>query len=242
MRKGTLDCLPLMVAAMVLAGAAAPAVEQAPAGPAGHWEGVIRVPDRDLGIAVDLFLGAETKWEAAITIAAQNIKGMPLADVSVKGDAVHFAMKGVPGDPTFAGTVSKDGKSITGDFSQGGMTMPFTLAWKGEAIRPSKAASTAIDASVEGKWEGALETGGGTLRLALALSNKDGKGAATIVSLDQGGAEIQATAVVQTGLRLRLDVAVISAAFEGELKDGQLVGTWTQGPASLPLTFKRVQP
>ena len=27
--------------------------------------------------------------------------------------------------------------------------------------------------------------------------------------------------------------------YDGDLKDGQLTGTWTQGPGTLPLTFKR---
>jgi hypothetical protein len=43
--------------------------------------------------------------------------------------------------------------------------------------------------------------------------------------------------VVQEGSRLRLDVSVISATFEGEVKGGQLAGTWTQGGGSLPLVF-----
>ena len=58
-------------------------------------------------------MNADAKWEGA--------------------SAVSFVMKGVPGNPQFAGTVSKDGTSIAGDFSQGGVTLPFTLTWKGEA-------------------------------------------------------------------------------------------------------------
>jgi len=31
----------------------------------------------------------------------------------------------------------------------------------------------------------------------------------------------------------------VGGSYEGDVKDGQIVGTWTQGPGSLPLTFKR---
>ena len=34
-------------------------------------------------------------------------------------------------------------------------------------------------------------------------------------------------------------VAMIGGTFEGELKGGELVGTWVQGPGTLPLVFKR---
>jgi hypothetical protein len=194
---------------------------------------------RPIRIAVDLFTEADVKWAGAITIAAQSVKGLPLADVSVKGDAVSFAIKGIPGDPKFAGTLSRDRKSIAGDFAQGGVSLPFTLSWKGEATRPAKATSTALDRGLEGTWEGTVDAGGTPLRLVLKLSNKDGKGAATFVSLDQGGAEIPATAVVQEASRLKLDLSAISAAYDGEIKDGQLVGTWSQGGGSRPLIFKR---
>jgi hypothetical protein len=239
MTKKTLARLTLLLAAIAGAGAV-PVRAQEPAGPAGHWEGAIQAPDQNLAIAVDLFAEADGKWAGAISIATQNVKGLPLGDVSVKGDAVAFSMKGVPGAPTFAGRLSKDRKSIAGDLSQGGATMPFTLAWKGEAVRPAKPASTAIDSSLEGTWEGTLDAGGTRLRLVLKLSNQGGKGAATIVSVDQGGAEIPATSVAQAGSRLKLDVSAIAAAFEGEVKEGQLAGTWSQGGGSLPLVFKRV--
>jgi hypothetical protein len=32
---------------------------------------------------------------------------------------------------------------------------------------------------------------------------------------------------------------MVSGTFDGELKGGELAGTWTQGPLNLPLVFKR---
>ena len=85
---------------------------KSPSGPVGHWEGPIQVPGQELAISVDLALNAEARWEGTIAIPTQNVKALPLSDITVKGSAVGFAMKGVPGDPQFAGTVSKDGRQV----------------------------------------------------------------------------------------------------------------------------------
>ena len=108
----------------------------------------------------------------------------------------------MPGDPKFTGTLSPDGKAISGDYSQGGGTMPFTLAWKREATREVIPASTPITKEFEGTWEGALDVGGKTLRLVLTLTNADGRGVASIVSVDQGGAQIPAASVQQNASHL----------------------------------------
>lgn len=211
---------------------------QVPAGPSGHWEGTIEVPGQALGFAIDL-AEREGKWDATITIPAQNIKGFALSDVAVKGDTVGFAMKGVPGDPRFAGKVSKDGRSISGDFSQGGQTMPFTLAWKGEAKFEAAPKSTPITSEIEGSWEGALNANGTVLRLVLKLSNREGGATGTLVSVDQSGTELPITSIVQSASHLKLIVSAVGGAFEGDLKDGQIAGTWTQSGTSLPLVLKR---
>ena len=67
----------------------------------------------------------------------------------------------------------------------------------------------------------------------------DRRAAGTLVSLDQGGAETPITSIAQTAAHLKLTVATIGASYDGDLKEQQVAGTWTQGPGSLPLTFKR---
>jgi hypothetical protein len=47
-------------------------------------------------------------------------EGFPLSPISVEGETVTFSMKGVPGDPLFKGKISKEPRSIAGEFSQGG--------------------------------------------------------------------------------------------------------------------------
>jgi hypothetical protein len=205
----------------------------------GHWEGAIQVPAQELNIQVDL-APAAGDWEGAISIPAQGLKGFPLTTVAVKGNTVTFAMKGVPGDPVFTATLSADGKTLSGTLAQGGGTVPFALTRAGEAKFERPPDSTPITKELEGSWEGALDVQGTTLRLVMKLGNgQNGRATGTLISVDQGGAEIPIASIVQTGAHLKLVVPSIVGSYEGDLKDGQVTGTWTQGSRSLPLVLKR---
>jgi hypothetical protein len=98
--------------------------------PAGHWEGAIEVPGSPLEINVDLTVDEEGVWTGDISIPAQMAQDVPLINVNVDGKSVTFAME-VPGDPTFIGTLSEDGNTISGPFTQGGVELTFTLTRKG---------------------------------------------------------------------------------------------------------------
>ena len=205
----------------------------------GHWEGAIQVPGQELKIEVDL-APAGDQWEGTINIPAQNLKGFPLSSISVQADTVTFLMRNVPGEPTFKGTVSKDGKQLSGDFSQGGGTVPFSLTRTGDAKIERPAKSTPVSSELEGSWQGTLDVGGTMLRLVLRLANKPGgPAAATLVSVDQGGVEVPVASIVQSGSRLVLVLPTIAGSYDGELKDGVLTGKWTQGSNTWPLVFKK---
>ena len=229
----------LLVALLLTAAGRGIAGAQPATSPAGHWEGAIDVPGQALEIHVDL-ASKDGAWMGTITIPVQNLKGFPLSDITVAGTAVGFAMKGVPGEPRFAGTFSADGKTIAGDFSQGGGTLPFKLAWKGDPKFEEPTKSTEITPEFEGSWEGALDVQGTVLHLVLKLTNHPGGATGVLVSVDQGGAEIPIGSITQTLSHLALAIKLINASYAGDLKDGQIVGTWTQGPGSWPLVFKRL--
>jgi hypothetical protein len=206
----------------------------------GHWDGAIQVPGKALGIQVDLAKNAKGEWMGTIDIPAQHLKSFPLSSVAVKGNAVSFLLKGPPGDPKFDGTVSADGNSLSGNFTQGGAALTFGLKRTGEARIETPAKSTAISKEVEGAWEGTLDTGGQQLRLTLKMTNQaDGTAAGTMISVDQGGAVIPITTITQKGSSLKLELKSINGVYAGEVKDGTLAGQWTQGPGTFPLVFKR---
>jgi hypothetical protein len=99
----------------------------------GHWEGAIILPTGELQIKVDLSRQGD-QVSGTIDIPQQGAAGLPLAGIEIDGSAITFAIKGVPGDPTFKGKLS-DG-AITGDFVQGGGSFEFKLGR--DAVEPPK--------------------------------------------------------------------------------------------------------
>jgi hypothetical protein len=232
-----------MVSAVVFAGGLvlAPAVSAQTPSAAGHWTGVLDTPAQPLDVEVDLKPDAPPAWVGTISIPAQNLKAFPLS-VEVQGTAVSFVMANVPGTPTFKGTLAADGATISGDFSQGGGSIPLKLTRKGDAVFTAPAKSTVITKDLEGTWNGSLAAGERTLRLTLKLANGPDAATGSIVSVDQRGVEFPITTITQAGSQLTLELPSIAGSFSGELKDGKLIGTWRQGPGSAPLEFTRATP
>jgi len=100
----------------------------------GHWEGHITIQGAELGMLTDFAPGDAGGWTGTIDIPLQGANGLPLVDISVAGPAVTFAIQGLPGSPTFRGTLAPDGKAIAGDLTQWGQTFPFRL--ENRATRP----------------------------------------------------------------------------------------------------------
>jgi len=100
------------------------ALAQTPEEVAGDWQGAIELPGNRLEIGITFEL-ARTGLAGTIDIPAQGAEALPLENVRLDGNRLTFAIQGVPGEPTFTGTLR--GNVIAGDFTQSGATFPFTL-------------------------------------------------------------------------------------------------------------------
>jgi hypothetical protein len=207
-------------------------------GPRGHWSGTVEVPDHPLVMEVDLEKGANG-WIGSVSIPAQNASGIPLDAITFSNGKCTFRLKGAPGDPTFAGTLSADGKTMAGDFTQGPGSMPAKFTRTGEPKVEEVKASPAVAKNFLGTWEGALEGPG--LHLVLKVSNEASGAKAVLISVDQGGAEIPVNAIDQKGSKLKLLVTMVGGTYDAEIdKEGsELSGTWTQGGNGIPLKLKK---
>ena len=105
----------------------------------GKWIGQIELPGRKLDIDVDLKAAADGTLTGDISIPAQGARDLPLINIKRDGADVQLEIEGVPGNPTFKGTL--EGEAIKGNFEQGGGSFPFQLN-KGE--QPEKAAEAAL--------------------------------------------------------------------------------------------------
>ncbi|MFN0068716.1 MAG: alpha/beta hydrolase family protein [Limisphaerales bacterium] len=213
--------------------------------PAGHWEGAITLPGTALAIRVDLEQAAAGAWAGTIDIPVQGLRGFKLGEVAVKDAAVSFIMPGVPGDPKFAGALSADAKTISGDFAQGGQKLPFKLERR---PKPAGTAGETPAKGVPGKglaghWQGSLKpTPVIELRLVLDITDAAGALGGVILSVDQGGARIPITLLSEKDGAVRIEAQSVGGTFDGKLSaDGsEIAGEWRQGGGKLPLIFKRL--
>lgn len=89
-------------------------------------------------------------------------------------------------------------------------------------------------------WTGTLNAGGAKLRLEVDITVDGEQLTGSLRSLDQGDANIKASDIQVDG-ELSFSVPQIGAKFVGKYSDDKTVaeGTFTQGPASLPLTLTK---
>ncbi|MEM9382202.1 MAG: serine hydrolase [Planctomycetota bacterium] len=113
---------------LALVAVAAPQTEADTSGSdvLGHWEGRIH------GLALDFDVDLEAADEAGglsgdVSIPAQGARDLPLESILLDGPQITFVIAGIPGDPSFRGTVSDDGTTVTGTLTQGGAEFPFQM-------------------------------------------------------------------------------------------------------------------
>lgn len=225
------------VRALVWVAAAVPALAQGDM--RGHWSGSMDTQAGPMVLEVDLDK-AGSDWIGSVSIPAQGASGFPLDAITLRDGKGSFRLKGAPGDAGFTGTLSADGKKMEGNFNQGPTSLPLTLTRTGDAKVAVAKPNPAVTAEFVGTWEGSIQMGPG-LRVALTISNGKAGAEATMVSLDQGNAQIPVSGIIQKGTSLTLEVNAVGGGYVGEInKEGtELSGTWTQLGNSVELKFKR---
>jgi len=112
---------------------------------------------------------------------------------------------------------------------------------------PRRAAATdaqpAPTAGIEGVWQGSITLPTAKLRLVLKVRRDAANGAltGTLDSIDQGARDLPIDVLTFESGKLHFEMKAIGAQYEAHLSDSgeELSGTWSQGPGSLPLTFRR---
>ena len=162
----------------------------------------------------------------------QGANGLACADFKLQGEALSFSVPIVHG--TWKGTVSANGKTLTGTWDQGNpMPLEFTRDTFVPAEKPSR---------IDGIWLGTLQAGGASLRIQVHVkSDNSGKEYCSLDSLDQHAMGLDCAAVTFSNDDFAFDVPVVQGHFAGKLSaDGNtLTGTWSQNNNSLPLTLTR---
>jgi hypothetical protein len=208
---------------------------------AGHWEGNLQLPNREMPITLDVVKNAKGEWAAAFGFPAQNATDISVSDLSVEGKTVKFKLDPLPNKPGFEATIGEDG-SMRGLMKAPGGEVAVELKRTGEGKIAAMVPSPAVAKEFEGTWEGSLVVPSGALRILLHLQNQPDKTVmGTVESPDQSTSSMPVATVVQKDASLEFKVRMVSGGFKGAInKEGtEIAGTWSQGNNNLPLTFKK---
>ena len=207
---------------------------------AGHFEGQIQTPNRDLAIIVDLARNTSGAWIGSMSVAQSTSIDVPLRKITVDGSTVKFTTN-LPTSTSFEGTLSADAHTIEGTVTGPRGSAPFKLARNGEADVKIPPASSALSKDFAGTWEGSLDVGGKIAHLGVKLApTTDGTAEGALILLDEGGLEIPLSTVTVQGKELLLEARAVSGRYRGTLgASGEIAGEWTQGPGRFVLTLKR---
>ena len=170
--------------------------------------------------------------EGTLDSVDQGAMGLPGANFHLDGKALSFDVPSVGGK--WHGTVSDDGATLTGSWSQG-QEIPLVFN------RDQPFAAAEKPSPVDGIWLGTLSAGGANLRVQTQVkSDRGGKLYCSLNSLDQGAMDLACENVQLDGSRFSFEVPAVKGSWSGTLAESgnELAGTWTQG-APLPLRFTR---
>jgi hypothetical protein len=227
---------PTAIAFALLLGGAFVARAQSAADPSGHWKGSVEIPGQTLPFEIDL--AKDAKGQFVGTLTGTGVRNLPLIRVAVTGRSV---MLQASAEQPYNGELSDDGKTMSGTVVLSGYALPLEFTRTGDARIEPPPTSEPITKELEGRWEGTLQANKGPLRVILTMTNQPG-GRATgqLVSVDEGGLMIPIV-ITQNGSSVSYVATAVPSSWAGVLSaDGrELAGTFTQGPASLPLNFRR---
>jgi len=233
---------PIAVALVVLSAADATAAPSA----AGRWQGVVQIPGLPLHATIDLDQDKAGVWTGSIVVPEFAMKNVALTDIAPHDGTLTFAIKGAlagPDEPPAMFEARFDSDDVmSGTFKQAGNHAPFALRRTGAAQVDLPPRSTAVAKEMEGKWVGDHELMGYTRHVTVTFANH-GTGAATVewVVVGKKVNNLPVDLVLRDGDFVRIESHAFGINFEGRLHDGELDGTYEQGPMEAPLVLRRAQ-
>ena len=216
----------------------------------GYWQGTLKAGNTPLRVALKIAERTNGVFRAAFVSLDQGALDIEATAVTYHAPTVKTEFGGIGG--AFEGTVNSGDRVITGNWTQGSATVPLTLeranaqnaAAKEADIEAQKDYSHTGPNDLPGYWRGTLDAKEAHVKLRLALNIAklpDGKFSCSMVSIDQGGAEVPASTIQFVPPNLRVEWGSIGASYNGKLENGKLTGAFRQGGAAMPLVFERSQ-
>ena len=201
----------------------------------GTYTGTLQAGEAKLHLVLHLARTSNGALHASLDSLDQAVFAIEASSVSFKEGILKMEIASV--GARFEGKVFPDHKLIDGEWSQGSASLPLRFLREPPAHKPEDAIS-----SVEGLWQGALETHGMRLRLQLHVSHDaDKELIAALDSLDQSVRGLPAIDVTQKESAFHFEIPAVAGTFDGTLNAAKnaISGTWSQTGATEKLEFKR---
>lgn len=197
----------------------------------GVWSGEVSAQGNTTVIALTFEIDDEGVLSGSLGVPAQGVSGIPLADIAMVGSQFKFAVP--QAQIQYEGEFTEEG--IVGTWSQGEMALAVTFV-KGEGVLELTTTFTLTEDEKEallGTWSGQL----GALTIEVHFErDENGEFISYGASPTQGATNLPITEVSLLNGQLKVVVA-LGAEFNGELNGDEVVGTWTQGGMTNPLTL-----
>jgi hypothetical protein len=225
-----------------------------------HWVRAANAPDIQ-GAWAGNFAAGETKMPLMYKISKvngsyhavevdiyQGAKEAPVSKLVYDYPAIHIEQKTL--GFTYDATLNPKTMEMSGTWKQGKGSGPFTMKLNAlrEAFPEPMAESDYAprkDSDLQGYWQGTLKPDKTSIRVMLKIAERaDGTFRVTGDSPDQGGSDIEATAVTYHRPTVKIEFGGIGGYYEGTVdgSDQVITGNWMQGGKPLPLTLERATP
>jgi uncharacterized protein len=206
--------------------------------PQGTYSGTLQAGEAQLHLLLHLSKGTNGALRATLDSLEQGVFAIEATSASFANFSLKLELGSV--GARFEGKVTPDHEIISGNWSQGNVSIP--LIFRREAGAVARKPGDAIS-PVEGLWQGAVETHGMRLRFQLHISHDmEGSLIAALDSLDQGVTGLPANHVTLKDPIFHFEIPSVAGVYEGALNPAKnaITGKWSQTSAdNLPLDFKR---
>jgi hypothetical protein len=212
----------------------------------GSWHGPLKVPTGAFTFVVRFKPGDKGELEGSLAVPEQGGVQIALSDIDFANGSLSFKAPLVRGEytGTYAnGTFAGAWKQPAGSAGQG---LPLALQ-KGEIAAPVYALKLTGPAftALSGNWVGTLQITppqGQQISLPLVLHIQTNANADIVGSIDSPSQHVSGIAVTEATFsagKVVLKAGALNAEYHADLSGDTLVGQWTQGPSTVPLTLKR---
>lgn len=200
----------------------------------GTWEGELAIaPGTTLAVHFVLTRDADGSYSAVVTSPnPDGIQNVAASSTRFEQNRLTLAVDELAG--SYEGVLA-DGV-IAGEWIQESGRIPLELRPYQERTLSQEAIETLL-----GQWTGDIEAPQGEITVVFRFESNDDAGFQGFLDVPAQGANgiaLANVAFADDGT-LGVDVPQVRGRYEGSLEGGQFVGTWTQGPQSLPLTLSR---